>query len=169
MKEPDPMQELEIAHDSLLIVARKTKNGFDGRMRATVKEMLGYRYPLKAVPAEKVRSGEEFTQILESSEIFSNLIFGTDSSKQRQFMKKVEEWNRTRPERINRYIKRLADIFPAEHLTQLLSSSQLMTAEELIALYEAKKGEAKSSDYSGYPTGIDSSKLKSIATIVRVL
>ena len=154
MKEPDPMQELEIAHDSLLIVARKTKNGFDGRMRATVKEMLGYRYPLKAVPAEKVRYREDFTQILESSEIFSNLIFGIDSSKQSQFMKKVE-WNRTRPERINTYIKRLADIFPAEHLSQLLSSSQLMTAEELIALYEAKKGEAKQSDYSGEPTGID--------------
>jgi len=59
--------------------------------------------------------------------------------------------------RIYRYIKKLVDIFPAEHLTQLLSSSQLMTAEELVAFYEAKKGEAKQSDYSGEPTGIDPS------------
>jgi hypothetical protein len=27
-----------------------------------------------------------------------------------------------------------------------------MTAEELVAFYEAKKGEAKQSDYSGEPT-----------------
>jgi hypothetical protein len=54
--------------------------------------------------------------------------------------------------KIYRYIKKLVDIFPAEHLTQLLSSSQLMTAEELLAFYEAKKGEAKQSDYSGEPT-----------------
>jgi hypothetical protein len=155
----DPTQDMEIVYTSLLLVARKSKKSFDDRMRTTVKELLAYRYTLKTKTVEATREMESLTQGIEAIDILTDRIFGVDSSRQRQFRRNNYEWNRKRPVRIYDYIQKLADIFPAEHLTRLLRDSQHLTEEELITLYEAKKGEAKQNDYSGYPTGVDLPKI----------
>lgn len=166
MTEPDPMfQEMIRVQYTLSITSARTKYKFDDKMRTTVKALLGYRYTLKGEPIYRER--EEFDWHLDNASILSDIIFRVDSSKQRQLRKNEVEWKRTRPFRIYTYVQKLADIFPAEHLIQLLRSSQRLTAEELIALYEANKGEAKMSDYSGEPTGIDPTKFKTIAKLVR--
>jgi hypothetical protein len=95
-----------------------------------------------------------------------DMIFGGNSDIQIQFMKNNANWNRTRPVRIHNYVQKLADIFPPEYLTRLLHSSKNLRAEELINLYEADKGEAKRSDYSGIPTGIDLIQLRIKVTLV---
>jgi len=156
LTEPDPMfHEMIRAHNNLSITAVKTSNKFDDRMRATVKELLGYRYALEGEPIEVARERRALLWHLENADRFSDALFGVDSSKKRQFMKDNYEWNRTRPLRIYNYVQKLTDIFPSEHLTRLLSSSLTHTPEEIISLYEANKGEAKQSDYSSQPTAID--------------
>lgn len=167
MTEIDPMQEMEIVHDYLILVARKTKASFDNRMRVTVKELLNDRYPGKAENVEAARYREEFRQTMESAENLADALFGVDSGKRRLYIGNIQEWNRTRPSRICQYVQKLVDIFPAERLTHLLISSQHLTAEELIEFYEANKGEGKQSDYSGQPTGIDPNAFRIIATRIR--
>ncbi len=162
-------QEMNRAHYFMRVTSVRTKDKFDARMRVTVKDLIRYIYAKESQPIEESSPQREFTWHLETAEKLGDLFFRVDSSSQRQFLKNVAEWNRNRPVRICDYVQKLADIFPPEHLTRLLLSSLKNTPEEIISIYEANKGEAKSSDYSGYPTGIDSSKLKSIATIVRVL
>jgi hypothetical protein len=53
-----------------------------------------------------------------------------------------EQARRTRSIRIQTYVEKLADIFPAEYLTHLLITSQTHNTEELIRIYEADKARA---------------------------
>lgn len=153
-------QEMVRVHDSLSGTAMRTKDKIDSRMRATVKEVINDRLIPVAEPAKKVRQGRELRMHFIIADAVSDALLGMDSSKQMQFMKNMEEWNRTRPVRIYNYVLKLVDIFPAEHLTQLLRDSLSHDAEETIRIYEPIKGEARSKDYSCEPTQIDPSSIK---------
>ena len=166
MTELNQMQrEMIETHNVLSFTAVRTKNKFDERMRATVKELLGYRYALETKPIEETAEASEFRGHWENAIRLGNALFG-GNSKEIQFWKNNAEWNRNRPIRIYDYVQKIVDIFPAEHLTRLLYSSKNLTAEELISLYEANKGEAKQNDYGGIPTGIDQNQLMVKATFV---
>lgn len=159
-------QEMIQSQNILSFTAIRTKNIFDERMRSTVKELLGYRYALEAKPVEQPPEVRELVWHWENAMKIGDMIFGGNSDIQIQFMKNNANWNRTRPVRIHNYVQKLADIFPPEYLTRLLHSSKNLRAEELINLYEADKGEAKRSDYSGIPTGIDLIQLRIKVTLV---
>ena len=161
-------QEMIRARNNLRIATAKTSYKFDAKMRATIKDLLGYRYALTAEPIKIYRQRRDLMQIIKDSDKFSDWVFGIDSSRQRQFMNNNAEWNRLRPLRIFDYVQKLADIFPPEHLTHLLASSLNHTPEEIISLYEANKGEAIQSDYDCEPTGIDLSSIRKRARTTRV-
>jgi hypothetical protein len=149
-------QEMIQAHNRLSVAAVATKSKFEDRMRATVKELLSYRYALVAKPIEENSEVPELMWHWENAMRIGDAIFGGGSENQ---MRALMERNRTRPVRVNGYVQKLVDIFPAEYLTDLLRSSLNLTAEELIYRFEANKGEATHSDYGGIPTGIDQSQL----------
>jgi hypothetical protein len=153
-------QEMIRAQNNLSITAGRTKEKINSKMRATVKDLLGYRYALEGEPIEKYREREELMWHLEAADLFSDVIFGVDSSKKRQFMKDNLDWSRTRPLRIYNYVQKLADIFPPEHLNILLRISLNHTPEDTIRIFEEITGEAERGDYSGEPTGIDTTKFK---------
>jgi hypothetical protein len=157
-------QEMIQAHNRLSVAAVATKSKFEDRMRATVKELLSYRYALVAKPIEENSEVRESMWHWENAMRIGDAIFGGGSENQ---MRALMERNRTRPVRVNGYVQKLVDIFPAEYLTDLLRSSLNLTAEELIYRFEANKGEATHSDYGGIPTGIDQSQLRAKATFVK--
>ena len=161
MTEPNSMLiEMNEVQNTLRITAARTKDKFDERMRTTVKDLLGTRYALEAKPVEMIPEVRELVLHWENAMRIGDAIFGENSDKQIQFLKNNAEWNKTRPVRIYNYVQKLADIFPAEHLTCLLHSSKNLTAEEFISRYESNKGEAKQNDYGGIPSGIDLSQLR---------
>ena len=69
-----------------------------------------------------------------------------------------------RPRRVLNYVLKIVDIIPVENLSKLIRDSQRLTADGLISRYEAVKGEAKQSDYSGQPSGIDPNAFRYRAT-----
>ena len=161
MTEQDLMfKEMVQAQNSLSLTAAMTKEKIDAKMRATVKELLNYRYASKGNPIKKYNGKNVFTDHFEDSVILGELLFGPDPSGRRQVQVMNIELNRTRPLRIHNYVQRLADIFPPEHLTHLLRTSLRMTPEALISFYEANPNEAKLSDYAGQPSAIDPNVFK---------
>ena len=161
MTESNPMlQEMIRVKNSMTMTSMRTKNKFDDRMRVTVKDLLDYHYAMEGESIELVNYRRDFMQVLERADILTDWIFRVNSSRRRQFMKNAAEWNGNRPIRIFNYLEKLVDIFPPEHLIDLLSSSLKHGPEEIISIYEANKGEAKLSDYGGEPTGIDLTAFK---------
>lgn len=160
------LQEMIQVRDNMSTTAAQTRERFDAKMRDTVKDLLSYRYALEGEPIEDARKRREFMQHIENAEILSDAIFGKDPSKSRLLMKNYE-WNRGRPHRIYDYIQRLADMFPSRYLLYLLRTSLNHTAEETIAIFEADKGEALHSDYSGQQTGLDYTTLPVVSKSVR--
>ena len=169
MTEINQMQkEITQAYNGLSFAAVKTKDKFDARMRATVKDLLGARYALECKPVEVPQEVREFMDHLENAIRFGDAISGVNSDRLIQSMK-YSEWNRNQPVRIYDYVQKIIDIFPAKHLMLLLHSSKNLSAVEFISLYEANKGEAKQSDYDGIPTGIDQNQIRYKATPIHKL
>jgi hypothetical protein len=160
--------EMNYVKNSLQHAAAEANHIVDARMRSTVKELLAYQYAPTAETVEVVKEIDSFINIIESADIFSDIIFGMDSSKNREFKRRNYEWNKARPVRLYDYVQKLADIFPAQHLIKMIHSCKSMPAEELIDFYEANKGEARQSDYGGKPTGIDLSVFVSKAIVLRI-
>ena len=168
MESNSMLQELIQAHKFLSSTATITKNKFDAKMRATVKDLISHHYALKVKSIDIVRQKRMVKNHFEVSEIIGDRLFGMDTSKKLQFQKNGEEQLRTRPYRIYTYIQKLVDIFPVEHLTKLLRDSLSHTPEETILLYEANKGEAQASDYYCEPTQIDPTALKNTAELISI-
>ena len=161
MTEPNLMLEEEIrAQNFLSATAVRTKTKFDERMRATVKEAVSNRFLPEAIPVESARQEKYHAAHIEFAERIGDKIFGMDSSRKLQLMKAGMEEINTRPVRIHRYMLKLVDKFPAEHLIHLLMSSLRLCAEDTIRLYEANKGEAESNDYYNEPTELDLSSIE---------
>jgi hypothetical protein len=169
VKEKDlRLQEMTQVRNIMRTTAEKTKEKFDTRMRSTVKGLLIYRYAPKTEPADVERERRYHEAHFEIADIFSDIFFKVNNSERRQFMKEITEWARGKPLRVFLYIQKLADIFPAQYLTLLLRTSLKNTAEQTIAIYEANKGDALRSDYSGEPSGIDSAALPITVTVKAV-
>jgi hypothetical protein len=169
MTEPNPMHlEARRVYNSLIFTAAKTKDEIDARMRNTVKDLLDYHYALEGEEIEDVEGRKAHMQAFLISSQIADKLLGVDSSNHRQTYKNAVNWNHERPRRISDYVQKIADIVPAENLTKLIRDCQRLTAEKLISRYEAVKGEAKLSDYSGQPTGIDSNAFRYIAKIISI-
>jgi hypothetical protein len=158
--------EMQRARDSLAEAAAETQDVVEARMRSIVKRLLALRYaaPVESIEEEQTRT--ENRQAFERGGQLGDRILGVDTSSSRQKYMDSLDWGHDRPKRVQEYVQKIADIFPATHLTSLLRSSEEYTAEELIEFYEAVKGEAKRSDYSGQPSGIDPSMILVKARIV---
>jgi hypothetical protein len=147
--------ELSKTIDYLKITITMSMSVLDDKMRKTVKELLGYRYMLKPLSDKQKKIDEDRLLFINAAE-FADKVFGTEP---REWVKsrKSYELERDRPVRIYDYVQKIADIFPAEHLTRLVYCSKQLSPEALIAYFEAEKGEASGSDYVGEPSGIDPS------------
>jgi hypothetical protein len=151
--------ERTLAQNALIIASESSRDIFDDKMRATVKEFVGYRYAVKSLTVEYAREKDKLLGTAYAANIVTGLVFGVDEREPVKFMKNIENWDRASSVRIYRYIQRLVDIFPAQHLTNLLRSCLKHSAEEVIMLFEVNKGEAKSKDYAEGPTQIDFSSI----------
>ena len=161
MIEPLSMSlEFVSARNDLRLTAERTRGKFDERMRANVKELLGYRYADIGKPIELPSETRELMEHIENADILSDVLFGANNSERRQWKRANLEWYRNRPVRVYNYVQKIADIFHPEHLTHLLRTSLRMTPEALISFYEANPNEAKLSDYAGQPSAIDPNVFK---------
>ena len=158
--------EMEQIKGNLRDAAKRTGPRFDYWMRYSVKEVLAYQYVLEGELVEDVRERESYFKTIETAGKFFDRGFGFDSSRQRESMKRRDEWNRDRQVRVADYVQKIVDIFPARSLTRLIHSSRNMQAEQLIEHFESVKGEARQSDYAGHPSGNDPSTL--IAKAIRI-
>ncbi|MGD0803515.1 MAG: hypothetical protein ABSA11_05505 [Candidatus Bathyarchaeia archaeon] len=161
------LREMIQVKESLNSIASKTKDVFDAKMRATVKGLLDDHYALEGLTVEDAEGMRAHMRVVEVSGQIADKLLGVDGSNFRQTHRSKMDWDYDRPRRVLEYVKKIADIIPAEYLTKLISDSQRLTAEELISRYEAVKGEAKQSDYSGQPSGIDPKAFRIIARIRR--
>jgi len=150
--------------ESLNSVSMSTRDVFTAKMRATVKGLLEYRYALQGELTEDAKGRRAHIQALEDSGLMIKKIFGVDNSNFREAYKKKMNWDYERPRRVLNYVLKMVDIIPVEDLSKLIRDSQRLTAEGLISRYEAVKGEAKQSDYSGQPSGIDPNAFRYRAT-----
>jgi hypothetical protein len=162
-------QELELAQESLFLVARRSKNRLDTKIRVVVRDLLEHRYSVELTPKEVEEGSEELFRGVEIIERLSDRIFGVDNTSLISKRRSLYKWNKERPRRVLDYVQKIVYIFPADHLTRLLRSSQHMTAAELIGYYEAVKGEAIRGDYTGIPSGIDPNSLRSIGKVLHVI
>jgi hypothetical protein len=153
--------------ESMNSIAIKTKDVFDAKMRATVKDLLDHHYALEGLTVEDAEGRRAHMRVIEASGQIADKLLGVDGSNFRQTYRSKMDWDYDRPRRVLEYVQKIADIIPAENLTKLIRDSQRLTAEELISRYEAMKGEAKQSDYSGQPSGIDPNAFRIIARIRR--
>lgn len=149
--------EMSQTRSSLEDTARRTAPQFDDWMRYSVKEALEYRYAPFAESVEVAAEKASFMRTLDNADKFSDLLFGLDSGRQREWRRRNYEWSQRRPVRVADYVQKIADIFPARFLKYLIINCRELTAEQLIDRFEFSKGEARRSDYAGNPSGIDSS------------
>ena len=156
--------EMMHVKESLNSVAMSTRDVFTAKMRATVKGLLEYRYALEGELTEDVESRQAQMQWFEGSGKNMDKILGVDNSNFWRTYRKNMDWEYERPRRVLNYVLKIVDIIPVENLSKLIRDSQRLTAEGLISRYEAIKGEAKQSDYSGQPSGIDPNAFRYRAT-----
>ena len=161
----DRVNERNLAFEELLDCLIRTEPKCNELMRSAVKDMLNASYPVKARLVQHIKDDEVMVSAFLLGEATVGLIGGTFSREKLAARRASMEWNKSRPRRVRDYVMKIAEIFPAEHLTELVTSSQMMNAVELIEFYEAVKGKAKQSDYAGKPSGIDTSKLYKKAKI----